>query len=72
MHILQGDAKAVLKDGAIPTVFDIKSKPEPQTYRRKRPGEPVSKHHGNGTPKEQVIVHSCSLAIKTGFMILCM
>lgn len=45
MYIFQGDANTILKDGAIPTIFDIKSKPEPQTYRRKRPGEPVSNHH---------------------------
>ncbi|KAG5284270.1 hypothetical protein AALO_G00024850 [Alosa alosa] len=42
----EGNAEA-LKDGAVPTIFDIKFKPEPQTYRRKRPGEPIAGEPGD-------------------------
>ncbi|KAL2094361.1 hypothetical protein ACEWY4_009080 [Coilia grayii] len=53
----EGDAQ-VLKDGAIPTVFEVKSKQEPQTYKRKRAGEAIAgepdvvKKSKDGHPEE--------------------
>ncbi|XP_063058817.1 uncharacterized protein si:dkey-250d21.1 [Engraulis encrasicolus] len=40
--ICQEGGVPVLKDGAVPSIFDAKSKQEPQTYRRKRPAEAIS------------------------------